>query len=280
MKIAVVQLNSNEDKQSNVERACRLIDSAAADGARLVALPETFSFMGPNDATIASAESLDGPTISQLAEKARQHSVYILCGSIQELSDEPPKTYNTSVILNPLGEIAAKYRKIHLFDVELPGMRPIRESLVNLPGSDVVTADVDGVTVGLSICYDLRFPELYRHLMQRGAKLILIPAAFKLHTGKDHWEVLLRARAIENQCFVAAPGQFGASNPSGYSYGRSMIIDPWGLVLAQAPDCETYVLADLDFDRLEQIRRELPALSHRRPDVYHHAAMSHHKPTL
>jgi deaminated glutathione amidase len=268
MKIAAVQMNSGEDKEANLRTAETLIDAAAKDGARVVALPETFNYMGPIDGSIANAESLDGPTITRLAAKARGHGIYLLCGSIQERSEQPRKTYNTSVLLNPRGEIIAAYRKIHLFDVEITGMKPVRESAVNLAGAEVITADIDGVTVGLTICYDVRFPELYRSLMERGATLVFVPAAFKMLTGKDHWKTLLQARAIENQFYIAAPGQIGRSHPEVLTYGRSLIADPWGLVLAQAPDIETFITAELDFNLLEKVRRELPALTHRRPEVY------------
>lgn len=268
MKTAVVQMNSRGDKAANLDTAERLIDSAAADGARVVALPENFPYLGPNGTFVANAEPIPGPTTDRMAEKARQHRIYLLCGSIQESAGRTDLCYNTSVLLNPEGDIVAKYRKIHLFDVEFSGSRPLRESASNMPGTEIITAQIDGVTVGLTICYDIRFPELYRILALRGAQLIFVPAAFTMHTGKDHWQVLLRARAIENQLFVAAPAQFGKHAPDNLCYGRAMIVDPWGIPMATAPDAETFVASDIDFDACSRVRRELPSLANRQPQAY------------
>ncbi|MCL5257325.1 MAG: carbon-nitrogen hydrolase family protein [Chloroflexi bacterium] len=268
MKTAIIQMNSRGDKAANLDTAERLIDLAVADGSRVIALPENFPYLGQNGTYLASAEPIPGPTTDRLAEKARQHRVYLLCGSIQESSGRSDRCYNTSVLLNPEGEIIAKYRKIHLFDVEFSGSKPVRESDSNQPGADIVTAQIDGITVGLTICYDLRFPELYRILALRGAHLIFVPAAFTMHTGKDHWEVLLRARAIENQLFIVAPAQVGKHLPDDLCYGRAMIVDPWGIPLVVAPDTETFVAADLDLEFCGKVRRQLPSLANRRPEAY------------
>lgn len=278
MRVAVVQMNSKEDKAANLRTAERLIDDAAADGARVVALPENFPYLGPVNTLPDSAERIPGPTTERLAGKARQHRIYLLCGSLQEVADGQSKAYNTSVLLGPDGDIVAKYRKLHLFDVEFGGAGPVRESDANIPGSEVVTATIDGIPAGLTICYDVRFPELYRILALKGALLIFVPAAFTLHTGKDHWEVLMRARAIENQLFVVAPAQIGKHLPDNQTYGRSLIVDPWGLVVAKAPDAETFVSADLDFDACRRIRRELPSLANRRPEAYHWPLDGQEKP--
>jgi len=192
--------------------------------------------------------------------------IFLLLGSFPERADSGTKPYNASLLLGRDGEILAHYRKLHLFDVALPGKPPYRESQQVAPGADIVTAPLPGTPfiAGLAICYDLRFPELFRAQTGRGANLLLLPAAFTSTTGRDHWEVLLRARAIENLAYVVAPAQWGEHAPGRRSYGRSLIVDPWGLILAQAPDGEGMITARLDFARLERLRQELPALRHRR----------------
>ena len=193
--------------------------------------------------------------------------IWLLAGSIRETSEDPGHIYNTSLLFNREGECVARYRKIHLFDVELAGNVSAQESATVSPGNEIVTAEIEGHVAGLSICYDLRFPELYRAQTLRGAEILFVPAAFTLFTGKDHWELLLRARAVENQCFVVAANQFG-KHPDGASYGRSMIIDPWGTILATAPDGISMAIADLDFEQLKRIRQQLPSVANRRPEVY------------
>ncbi len=266
MWVAAVQLNSTPDQEANLGRAQALIEAAAARGAQLVALPEHFACLGRDADTAAAAQPLDGPLVTRFRELAGKLGIFLLLGSFPERTPGQARPYNTSVLLGPRGQILAAYRKLHLFDVDLPGAPPIRESEWTQPGGEVVVAALPGTpcTAGLAICYDLRFPELFRAQVSRGANLILLPAAFTAATGRDHWEVLLRARAIENLAYVVAPAQYGPHVPGRRSYGRSLIIDPWGLVLAQAPDGEGVILAYLDYERLQGRRRELPCLRHRR----------------
>jgi deaminated glutathione amidase len=268
MRVAAVQLNSGADPSANLHAADRLTRAAAAEGAKLIVLPEKWTALGPDERLRGAAQTLDGPAIAWARATARELGVDLVAGSILELVPEQDKLANTSVHVAPDGEVRAVYRKLHMFDVQVGG-RTYRESELEQPGEEIVTSEtVDGVALGLSICYDLRFPELYRILAVRGARVIVVPAAFTLATTRDHWEILLRARAIENQAFVVAANQIGA-HPGGYhSGGRSMVVDPWGLVLAQAPDREGYALADLDLARQLEIRTELPALANRRPAAY------------
>jgi len=268
VRAGAVQLNSTEDTDRNLETADRLVREAAALGAELVVLPEKWSVLGTDEQMTAAAEPLDGRCISWARSTARELGIDLVAGSIVERIDGREKSANTSVHVGADGELRAVYRKLHMFDVEVDGVT-YAESRHEQPGDDVVTSELaDGTRLGMSICYDIRFPELYRALMSAGAEVIAIPAAFTLATTRDHWEVLVRSRAIENQCFVIAPNQIGTHAPGQRSGGRSMIVDPWGLVLATAPDTETAIVADLDFDNLHQIRRRLPALTHRRPQVY------------
>ncbi len=271
MRVAAVQLNSTDDKARNLEVAERLVRAAAAAGAELIGLPEKWNVLGGTEALRDGAEPLDGPTLSAVGAWARELSVHVLAGSISELDPEREKRRNTSTLIGPDGEVGASYRKIHMFDVDIGGVS-YRESAHEDPGDQIVLGHAGDLAVGLTVCYDLRFPELYRALAVRGARLITVPAAFTLHTGRDHWEVLLRARAIENQLFVLAPGQLGKEPPHYHSFGRSMIVDPWGVVLATAPDEECFVAADLDLEALERVRARLPALAHRRPQVYESTA--------
>jgi predicted amidohydrolase len=271
LRVAAIQLNSQDDPAENRRAAGALIEAAARAGARLVALPETWTYLGTPAGIAAAAEPLDGPTAAWLAETARRFGTYLHGGSFYERAEDGRRVYNTTLVFDPDGRAIARYRKIHLYDVDFAGQFRLMESDTVAPGDEVVTAAVDGLTVGLSICYDLRFPELYRLLTLAGARALLVPAAFTLHTGRDHWEVLLRARAIENQAFVIAPAQVGA-HPGGHCFGRSMIVDPWGTVLAQAPDRPGVITAELDLAAQERIRRELPALANRRPAVYERAS--------
>ena len=265
MRVAAVQLNSGDDKARNLETAERLISRAAADGAELVALPEKWSLLAGGEALLAGAEPLDGPTLATARGWARGLGVHLLAGSVPEQGEG--KAFNTSVMIGPDGRDLAVYRKIHMFDVEVGGVS-YRESDSEEAGSEIVSAPLGGLGLGMTVCYDLRFPELYRILALRGARLIGVPSAFTLATGRDHWEVLLRARAVENQCFVLAPNQYGEAPPHFNSYGRSMIVDPWGVPLAVAADGEGHVVADLDPTALERIREKLPSLANRRPQAY------------
>ncbi len=268
MRVAAVQLNSTADPAANLAVADRLTRAAAADGASLIVLPEKWTAIGSDEELRAAAETLEGASMQWARATARELGVDLVAGSILERVAGREKFANTSVHVDPQGEVRAVYRKVHMFDVEIDG-RSYRESELEEPGEEIVLSQTaDGVELGLSICYDLRFPELYRILAVRGARVIAVPAAFTLPTTRDHWETLLRARAIENQAFVVAANQVGAHPHGLQSGGRSMIVDPWGLVLAQAPDREGHILAELDLERQREIRARLPALSNRRPDVY------------
>jgi predicted amidohydrolase len=262
--IGAVQMTSTADRARNMETAVRLVNEAADLGARLVGLPENFGFMGREEERIAGAETLEGPTVSALREVARRRRVVVLAGSIAEKVDHPGKTANTSVLLGDDGSILASYRKIHLFDVNIPDGARYAESETVEPGDRPVAAQTSLGRVGLTVCYDLRFPELYRRLADLGAEIVTIPAAFTLYTGKDHWEVLVRARAVENLCYVLAPAQVGRHSQSRVTFGNAMIVDPWGVVLARCADGEGVCLAPFSRSRLERVRAELPALKHRR----------------
>jgi predicted amidohydrolase len=261
-------MNSREDKAANLETAGRLIERAVELGADLVALPELFNVLGTPQDILSGAEPIPGPTTAWLQERARSHGVYIHGGSIPVQVPGKDKCTNTTVVISPTGEIIARYDKIHLFDIEVRGRVSANESATFEPGDRVVTCDTEYGRFGLTICYDLRFPELYRALTLAGARVIFAPAAFTLYTGKDHWEVLVRARAVENQVYMVAPAQIGAHRPNKFSFGSAMIVNPWGTILARAPEEETVIVADVDYDYQEKVRRELPVLAHRRVEVY------------
>jgi predicted amidohydrolase len=268
MRIACVQLTSRDDKAANLERAERHVADAASGGAELVLLPEKWNAIGDAETLHAEAESLDGgESVEAMSAWSRRHGIWLVGGSITERREGREKLSNTSVVFDPEGEIAAVYRKIHLFDVEVGGI-VYRESEAEEPGDEPVVVRAGEWTVGLSICYDVRFPELYRVLALEGAELLTVPSHFTLHTGRDHWEVLLRARAIENTSYVAAAAQIGETRPGKPSYGRSLIADPWGIVVAQAPDEECVIGAEISRERVEQVRRNLPSLKSRRPEAY------------
>jgi predicted amidohydrolase len=265
--VAAIQFCAGADKARNLEMASQLIGEACSSGARLVVLPEMFNILGSADVLRAGAEPLDGPTCAWAAEHARTHRIWLVAGSFMERTSENTRSHNTCCLFDPEGRRRAVYRKIHLFDVDVPGAT-LRESDAVLSGHDIVTADIDGIRIGFAICYDLRFPELFRILALQGVRVVVLPSAFFERTGRDHWEVLLRARAIENQLYVIAANQVGATSPKLRWFGRSMIIDPWGTVLAQAPDRPCVVTAHLDFTAQDQLRAELPSLANRRPDAY------------
>jgi len=268
LPVALVQLDATADVDRNITVATKLAAEAAAGGARLVALPEYLQFRGPDAGFRDSARPVPGPFTDAFADVARRHEAWILVGSLAETSGDPARPYNTSVLIDPAGSIAATYRKIHLFDVAVDAGPLDTESARVTAGETPVVADVDGVAVGLSICYDLRFPELYRSLALAGAEVLTVPANFTERTGRDHWEVLLRARAIENGTWVLAPSQIGGP-PGSPAFGRSMIVDPWGTVVAQAADGVGIIRADVETDRVTAVRRQIPVLANRRPAAYH-----------
>jgi len=268
IRAAAVQLNSTEDSERNLGAADRLTRAAAAAGADLVVLPEKFTLLGREEQTVAGAESLDGRAIGWARDLARELRIDLVAGSIAERRPERDKLSNTSVHLAPDGEVRAVYRKIHMFDVEVGGVE-YRESATEEPGDEIVLSELAGsLPIGLTVCYDLRFPELYRILAVRGARVIALPSAFTKVTGTAHWEVLVRARAIENQAFMVAADQVGTHPPDKESFGGSMIVDPWGEVLARAPDEECFVVADLDLERQAEVRERLPSLANRRAAAY------------
>jgi deaminated glutathione amidase len=268
LRAAAVQLTATPDKARNLETADRLVRRAAADGARLVVLPEKWSLLGRGADLRDGAEPLDGPAVTWARDAARELGIDLVAGSVAERVDGEAKLRNSSLHIGPDGAVKAVYRKVHMFDVEVDGT-VYRESDHEAPGEDVVlSATAGGVELGLTVCYDVRFPELYRILAVRGARIVTIPAAFTVPTTRDHWEVLVRARAIEDQVFVIAANQVGEHAEGLRSGGRSMIVDPWGLVLAQAADSETVITADLDLDAQAAIRTRLPSLANRRPAAY------------
>ena len=271
LSVALVQLDAADDAERNVATAAELADEAAAGGARLVALPEYLQYRGDDDGYRASARPIPGPFTAAFSEIARRRDCWILAGSLAEASDDPARPYNTSALIAPSGDVVATYRKIHLFDVAVEAGPADTESARVTPGETPVVADVDGVRLGLTICYDLRFAELYRALALLGAEVLTVPANFTERTGRDHWEVLLRARAIENGAYVIAPSQINGP-PGQPAFGRTMIVDPWGTVVAQAPDRVGIVSAVIDTERVASIRRQIPVLANRRPAAYEVAA--------
>ncbi len=272
LRVAAVQLNSREEKAANIEAAEAGIVEAAEAGAKLIVLPELWTYLGRDEGARANAETVPGRVTERLGALARRYGVTVHGGSMLEVeagADAGAKPFNTAVLFDARGALVARYRKIHLFDAApRDGDAPYRESDTTRAGDEIVSAEVDGLRLGLATCYDLRFPELFRALALRGAEILLLPAAFTLQTGRDHWEPLLRARAIENTCYVIAAGQVGEHPLQRMAFGRSMIIDPWGTVLAQAPDEPCVVTAEIDLDRVADVRRRIPSLANRRQDVY------------
>jgi predicted amidohydrolase len=266
MRVGVVQMSSTDDLPRNLVSAEQLVRDAAAAGAEFVALPEMFAFLRREGGEFPCAQGVDGEILSAVRGWARDLGVRVLAGTFPERRPGDDRVFNTSALVSPEGEVEALYRKIHLFDVDLgeAGGGVYKESSRIAPGEDVVVADTPSGGVGLSVCYDIRFPELYREMASRGARFVTVPSAFARETGKDHWEILLRARAIENQVFVIAPAQCGRHSVDRSSYGRSLVIDPWGLVLAQLGDRPGVALAECDLEEQDRVRERLPALAHRR----------------
>ncbi|WP_394920826.1 carbon-nitrogen hydrolase family protein [uncultured Robinsoniella sp.] len=266
---AAIQLDTKSNAEENLHNAVELIREAAERGARLIAMPETVNYIGPEYEKFAECIP-EGHTFKVFAEQAKKYRVWLHCGSIYEKNEDANdrRPYNTTMIINPAGELAAKYRKLHPFDVTIAEGPVVRESDVNCPGNQIVTVDTGEVGhLGLSVCYDMRFCELFRIMALKGAQILIIPANFTVNTGKDHWEVLLRARAIENGCYVIAPGQIGIK-PSYQAYGKTMIIDPWGNVVAMASDKTGVITAEIDLEYLQSVRSQVFTLENRRSDVY------------
>ena len=264
MKISIIQMNSTDDKEENLKKAVSFISKCAKEDADLVCLPETFNWLGPEEEKPGQSEPIPGHTSELLLSLAHKYKTFILAGSILESSANNKKCSNTSLLLGPENEIHGKYRKIHLFDAEVDATQYMESEYV-IPGKKIVTASFGSITCGLSICYDLRFPELYRALSKKGAEIIFAPSAFTVLTGEAHWETLLRARAIENQVLMIAPAQVGTDKAGKSYYGHSMIVDPWGTVLAEMDGrSEGITTLDVDIDKIEEVRNQMPVLKHRK----------------
>lgn len=267
-RVAAVQMCSTDDRERNRRSALRLVRRAAGDGAKLVALPENFAFLRPEGRPVVFKEPLDGPLVTSWREEAARLGCRILLGSVPEARPGARRIHNTSVLLGPDGSVEAVYRKMHLFDIAVRGGVTLRESKTVEPGDRPVTVDTPLGRLGLSICYDLRFPELYRRLALEGAEVIFVPAAFTAYTGPHHWLPLLRARAIENQCWVVAPAQVGDHGSGRSSHGETVVIDPWGAVTARKARGAGVVAAEIDLRHLRRVRRSLPCLEHIRPELH------------
>lgn len=259
---AAIQLCAGTDKGANLDKAEAMVATAAERGAALIALPEVFAWRGERGDELSGAEAVPGPTTERCARWARTHRVHLLAGSVIERVTGEPKAYNTSLLFEPGGEIIGRYRKAHLFDVALPGRLEIRESASRMSGTEVVTARTALGVVGMAVCYDLRFPELFRAMTLSGAQIVCLPSAFTFPTGAAHWEPLVRARAIENQVYVIAANQIGPTPLQTVDYGNSVVVDPWGTIIARAPDAETVITAPIDLEYESRVRRELPCLTH------------------
>lgn len=268
MRVAVIQLNSQDDVEANLERVRSLVGEAARDGAELVLLPEGFAFIGDDAGKRRTAEDIDGPSPGPatrvLVELARTHHIHVIGGGLAEKSGDPERPFNTSLHVRPDGSFGARYHKVHLFDVVLPDGTKLTESTTTTAGDEAVIAQVGDLRVGMTICYDMRFPELYRRLVDQGAEVVTVSAAFTLTTGKDHWHVLLRARAIEAQVYVLAAAQHGKHPKGRTTYGKSLVIDPWGEVIAQCSEGEGFAIARIDVAYEERVRAALPCRKHRK----------------
>lgn len=265
--VAVLQLDSQDDVQKNLDTVVSFIEEAAARGAKLITMPESMNYVGLDNAGHAE-EIPGGPTFQLMSEQAKKYGVWLHCGSIYEKNLNDPRPFNSTMVIDPRGNLAAKYHKIHPFDVVIPNGPVNRESERICPGDEIVTVDTGEVGhLGLSICYDMRFAEMYRIMALEGAQILLMPADFTMPTGKDHWETILRTRAIENGCYVVAPAQYGVK-PKFQAYANSLVVDPWGNVIARASNHPQVITAEIDLDYLQQVRRQIFTLENRRPDVY------------
>ena len=265
--VAVLQLDSQDDVQKNLDTVVSFIEEAAARGAKLITMPESMNYVGLDNAGHAE-EIPGGPTFKLMSEQAKKYGVWLHCGSIYEKNPNDPRPFNSTMVIDPRGNLAAKYHKIHPFDVVIPNGPVNRESERICPGDEIVTVDTGEVGhLGLSICYDMRFAEMYRIMALEGAQILLMPADFTMPTGKDHWETILRTRAIENGCYVVAPAQYGVK-PKFQAYANSLVVDPWGNVIARASNHPQVITAEIDLDYLQQVRRQIFTLENRRPDVY------------
>lgn len=265
--IALIQMDTQNDKGENLKKACECIDEAASHGARMVCFPEVMNLIGRNTGEGGGKESMEGYTVTRLRGKAKEYGIYIHGGSITEEIQGEKGSCNTSVLISPEGELLASYRKLHMFDIIQADGTPYNESDKVKPGGEIVTVATELGVFGMSICYDIRFPELYRIMALRGAQVIFTPASFTMPTGKDHWEPILRARAIENGCYIVAAGQIG-TKPAYAAYGNSMVVDPWGTVIARAKDMPGITYAEIDLDYLDKVRTKIPSLENRRTDLY------------
>ena len=265
--VAVLQLDSQDDVQKNLDTVVSFIEEAAARGAKLITMPESMNYVGLDNAGHAE-EIPGGLTFQLMSEQAKKYGVWLHCGSIYEKNPNDPRPFNSTMVIDPRGNLAAKYHKIHPFDVVIPNGPVNRESERICPGDEIVTVDTGEVGhLGLSICYDMRFAEMYRIMALEGAQILLMPADFTMPTGKDHWETILRTRAIENGCYVVAPAQYGVK-PKFQAYANSLVVDPWGNVIARASNHPQVITAEIDLDYLQQVRRQIFTLENRRPDVY------------
>jgi predicted amidohydrolase len=264
---AAIQLDSQQNKRENLKAIGELIDEAASKNAKIIGLPETITYIGVDEEVKDNAELIGGETTQLLCEKAKKYNVWLHGGSFFELVEGQDKVYNTTLLINPKGEIVAIYRKLHLFDVEIDSGHSIKESNIYLPGEEIVVAKTDLGNIGLSICYDIRFPEIYRIMALMKAQVIFAPASFTLFTGRDHWEPILRARAIENGCYIIAPSQIG-KKAMVQTNGKTMIIDPWGNVIAKASDYPSVILAEIDLQYVNSVRKQIPVLKNRRLEIY------------
>lgn len=268
LRVSLVQMEVTNDKERNVDRAVELIRESSEQNPELVVLPENFSFMGTQEELFEQAEGYDGPTLGRLQNVADELDTHIVAGTMKLDLPGEDRLVNTSCVIDSAGELTDTYEKIHTFNADVGGSN-FEGSRVERGGNEIVTTTIDGVTIGLTVCFDVRYPELYRILSLRGADVVLVPSLFMLHTGKDHWEPLLRTRAIENQVYVVAPAVIGTFPPDDdWSYGRSLVVDPWGNVVARMSDEEGIQTVDLDFSVTDDVRESLPTLPQRRPEVY------------